>query len=284
MKHLLTAALLTLAPTDADDWTPLIDEDLTLWEVWTGVPHESVDIEWEGKSKNGREGNPMGLGDPLNIYTTSQHADGDWLLHISGLVYAGLTTKQNYANYHLRAEVKWGEKKFAPRLTVPRDSGILYHCVGEHGTFWNVWKQSLEYQVQENDNGDYFKIGDVRVQIPTKIEEGERRGIFDPASDWLTIGPGQGFSVARSVNLEKPGEWNSVEIYAFGDRAVHISNGQVVNVIRNAEYKDGDTWKPLTSGQIQIQCEAAEVTYRHLQLRDIDAMPAEFARFFPAEE
>lgn len=283
MKTALLTTLLASIAT-AGEWKDLIDSELSQWEVWTGVPHLSVDIEWEGKSKNGREGNPMGLGDPLNIYRATEDADGNPQLYISGLVYAGLTTKESFENYHLRAEVKWGEKKFEPRLTVARDSGILYHCVGEHGTFWNVWKQSLEYQVQENDNGDYYKIGDVRVQIPTKIEEGQRRGIFDPGSDWLTIGPGQGFSVARSVNLEKEGDWNSVEIYTFGDRAVHISNGTVVNVLRNTEYKDEEGWKPLTSGQIQIQCEAAECTYRKLQIRSIDAMPEEFARFFEDEE
>ena len=42
-------------------------------------------------------------------------------------------TKQDYANYYLKLQVKWGAKKWPPRLDEPRDSGILYNSQGEAG-------------------------------------------------------------------------------------------------------------------------------------------------------
>jgi len=212
------------------EWRPLIDKDLSLWEVWTGVPQPSLDIEWEGKAIKPKDGKPMGLGDPLKIYTTEKAEDGSYHLKISGKCYAGLTTKESFKNYHFSAEVKWGEKKWAPRLKAPRDSGILYHCHGEHGTFWNVWKSSLEYQVQERDNGDYFKIGEVSVEVPIDDPDSVR-GKYTPGKPWVQIyGKGK-YASQRSHNVEKPGEWNKVEVITIGDRAVHLSNGEVVNEI-----------------------------------------------------
>jgi Domain of Unknown Function (DUF1080) len=40
----------------------------------------------------------------------------DGALHISGQEFGGLVTKKEYENYYLRAEFKWGEKMYPPRL------------------------------------------------------------------------------------------------------------------------------------------------------------------------
>src|SRR5580704_9442798 len=59
----------------------------------------------------------------------------DGMLHVSGGEYGYVITRQEYENYHLRAEFKWGESTYAPRAGRARDSGILFHVVGPN----DVW-------------------------------------------------------------------------------------------------------------------------------------------------
>ena len=54
------------------------------------------------------------------------------------------------------------------------------------------------------------------------------------------------------------GQWNTIEIYVLRDKAVHLINGHVALYLENAHLEGGE--KPLTSGQIQIQSEAAKCT------------------------
>jgi|SRR2546426_11715413 len=49
------------------------------------------------------------------------------VIHVSGKEFGYVITKQEFANYYLRAEFKWGEGTYAPRAGHARDSGILYH-------------------------------------------------------------------------------------------------------------------------------------------------------------
>jgi len=172
----------------AEEWEQLIDKDLSQWEAWTGVPHTSLDLEVNGKADDGKTGVPLGKGDPLKVYQYKEGKNGDPQLYISGQIYAGLATKKEYKNYHLSVQVKWGKKKWAPRLEAPRDSGILYHCKGPDAAFWNVWKQSLECQVQENDNGDYFRIGKIGCDIPSIEIPGAKRPRFSLGGKWQSVG------------------------------------------------------------------------------------------------
>lgn len=38
------------------------------------------------------------------------------VLHISGEEFGGLVTQKEYGNYYLRAEFRWGEKMYPPRM------------------------------------------------------------------------------------------------------------------------------------------------------------------------
>lgn len=60
-------------------------------------------------------GKPVGLRDPLKIFTIEE-MDGEPVLHISGQVYAGLTSLESFKDYHLSLEYKWGKKKYPPRM------------------------------------------------------------------------------------------------------------------------------------------------------------------------
>lgn len=254
-----------------ENWTNLLDADLSQWEVFIGVPHISVDVDWPSKSENGREGTPMGLGnDPLNIFSVKE-VDGKNVLVITGEIYGGLTTKEEFENYHLSLQFKWGEKKWAPRKNIKRDSGLLIHCVGEHGAFWNVWMRSLECQIQEGDCGDFIALGGSSAHVRVRRIEGTDRPVFDPTQPLYS---GTGY-VSHSPSAEKPnGQWNTVEVYALGPTTVFVVNGTPNMVLeQSAQRGPGNTWQPLTKGKLQIQSEAAEIYYRDIRVQPLEKFP-----------
>ena len=82
----------------------------------------------------------------------------------------------------------------------------------------------------------------------------------------------------RWVDAEKPnGEWNTLELICLGADSIHIVNGTVVMRLHNAQRLDGPAPAPISSGQISLQTEGAEVYYRDIEIRPLTAIPAEFA-------
>ena len=246
------------------EWFPLLDETLSQWEVWTGVPEPSVKNLPSNYKKKGQGKNktPIGLGDPMGIFKVTKEANGELVLNISGEIYAGLTSKKEFSNYHLTLLFKWGEKKYKPRLNRKRDNGLLYHCHGEHGAFWNVWKSCLEYQIQEGDFGDLYTLAGTTATIPVDDE-----GKWKPDSEKLK----KTGRIIRRVDAESPyGEWTRVDLYVVGDSAVHVTNGEVVMAITNAKTKDGNK---LDAGEIQLQSEAAECYMKDINIRPISEFP-----------
>jgi hypothetical protein len=256
----------------------LFDADLSHFEKWNGVVHSTVENLPEGtyQSDNVHDGIPLGLNNDIKNVFSIIKENNELVLKISGEVYGGLTTKETYGDYHLSVMFKWGDKKWAPRLDILRDSGILYHCYGAHGRFWKTWKTSLEYQVQETDIGDFIpisgntekpKVPGPKVEIRGNI--GEKRNQYDPTSElYLTK---IGYTSASKEPDAPHGEWNYLEIYVVGNDAVHIVNNEVVMVVENAT--NPENGMPLTKGQIQIQSEAAECYYKNLILTPIKKFP-----------
>lgn len=271
MKKLMWLCLVALCSfAQAGEWENLFDKELSKFEIWMGIPHTSVTGLPEGtpQSENVTQGTPIGLNkDPKNVFSMIEE-EGEPVLYVTGEVYAGLTTLEEYENYHLQIWVKWGDKKWAPRLDKLRDSGILYHCQGDHGSFWNVWKSSLECQVQETDLGDFIALAGTGGEIRTSPVEGTQRRRYDVESNEYTGG-----YISAYPETDKPhGEWNLIEVYTVGRTSVHVANGEVVMVVENARGKDG---KPLTKGQIQLQSEAAECYYKGMRIQTINALPDE---------
>lgn len=261
------------APAAEETWTDLLDSKLSQWELWMGVPHTSVKDLPEGTPQDDdyNKGQPLGLAnDPKKVFSVIQE-DGKPVLKITGEIYGGLTTLKEYGDYHFSCEVKFGEKKWEPRLNKQRDSGVLYHCAGKHGAFWNVWMRSAEYQVQEENLGDLYLLAGVDADVPTSPVKDNIPGVppvrWDPEKSFAPA-PG---SAERSVNHENPhGEWTTAEFYVFGSQAIHLVNGHVVLSLDNVRLKNGT---PLVKGKLQIQSEGAEVYYRNMRLRPITAFP-----------
>ncbi|MCM2372530.1 3-keto-disaccharide hydrolase [Aporhodopirellula aestuarii] len=264
MLAILLVACGSSANATAEEWRRLLDKNLSNFEVWMGVPHASVQGLPEGtyQSSTVTKGTPLGLNnDPKNVFSVTE-VDGEPILHITGEIYGGLTSLEEFENFHFSTQFRWGEKKWEPRLSGLRDSGILYHCTGEHGRFWKVWKSSIEYQVQETDLGDLFALAGTSADVRVSGRK------YDPKSDvYLEKG--------NAISCTEPdaphGEWNHLEIYTVGTTSVHVANGVVLMVLENLKMQG----EPLSRGQIQIQSEAAECDYKNIKIVPISDFPAE---------
>ncbi|MDR0728892.1 MAG: DUF1080 domain-containing protein, partial [Prevotellaceae bacterium] len=144
----------------------------------------------------------------------------DGILHFAGENMGYLCTNDSYRNYYLRVVFRWGETKYPPRENDPRDSGILYHFPDTAPD--DLWPLSIECQVQENDCGDYYKVGGSTLESSNLSPEG------------------QSYRVVRTANFENPRpEWNTIEIICLDDRSEHYVNGNKVNEAYNLSVTEG---------------------------------------------
>lgn len=281
MRLFFLLCALTVAAFAAEEpaFTPLLDEKLSQWEKWLGVPHRSYEVPGYTRGATAKEDPVLGLNrDPLNVYSVKL-VEGEPVLHITGQVFGGLTSLKSYDNFHLRTQQRWGTKKWEPRLNAVRDNGILFYCVGEHGAGGKNWMRSQEYQVQEGDTGDWWPIAGAIIDVPAR-DEG-KTVVYDPKAPVRMMRN----RVWHGTDYqEKPsGEWNVVEVYSLNGNAVFRLNGRTVNVILNSRYREkgSDQDILLKAGKLQIQSEAAECEYRRLEIRPLTAWPKEVAGDVP---
>src|SRR4051794_36766368 len=82
----------------------LLDNNLSNWYKWLGVPHTSVTGLPVGTPMgDGMNGTPLGLKDPKNVFSVIT-INGEKVLKVTGEIYGGLTTKKEYENYHLHLQ------------------------------------------------------------------------------------------------------------------------------------------------------------------------------------
>ena len=266
-------------------WTPLWNgKNLDGWTTWMQQPAASSDVPGLKRDGDGKYTEPIGSDrDPLKVFTVVNDVDGKPAIRISGEVFGELRSKASFKDYHLKLQFKWGEKKWAPRdkPETPRDSGLLYHVHSAPGAEGRTWARSVELQIQEHDVGDLYAVGSA-IAVRAKARAGTKPTLYDydPAGEWTYFSQSQG-SMGRCIKQpdnEKPtGEWNTVELIAFGNDAIHIVNGKVVMRLHGPVRINADLPTPVTSGPIIFQSEGAELFYRDIQVRPITAIPAEFA-------
>jgi hypothetical protein len=188
--------------------------------------------------------------DPNHVFLVEKGA-----LHVSGKEFGYIITKQDFANYYLRSEFKWGEGTYPPREGQARDSGILYHMTGPQ----KVWPTSIEFQILEGGTGDFWMTdgggltgtNGVRVTGPPGNAEKIDR-----------IGKGRSQNVAGfrdpTGEVEKlHGHWNLLELVVQGDHVKQFVNGKLAN--------EGSAAYP-SAGKILFQSEGAEVFFRDIKL------------------
>lgn len=262
ITSLLALALMTCSSQNQSndekesDWTQLFNgKDLSGWDTYIGA-------------------DDLGLNnDPNKVFSVAE-VDGEPALRVSGQQFAGISTTQEFENFHLQLQFKWGELKWPPRENSKRDSGVLYFAGGKHGVDANAWMRSQEFQVQEGDCGDYWGVAGGAFEIPVR-REGENY-IYDPSGEMMPFSTISEFGrhAIKNPDGENPtGEWNTIDLYCLGGTAVHMINGKVVMVLYNSSMVQGDELVPLTKGKIQIQSEGAEVFYRNIKIENITSLP-----------
>jgi hypothetical protein len=253
-------------------------KDLTGWDTWLGKPHRRIDVPDFSKTAAGEYVGAIGLNrDPKNVFTVAT-VDGAPAIRISGEIFGAITSAQEFENYHLRFEFKWGQLKWPPREQPDRarDSGCLYHCVGPHGAGSGHWMQSLECQIQERDCGDFWSVARVMADVQGVPQNPD--GLKTP-NDYLIYKKGAPrvpatTRVQKDADHERPsGEWNTVDIYCVGQTSVHAINGSVNMMLTGIRRVVEGQEVPLTRGRIQFQSEGAEVFYRNIVVVPMRALP-----------
>ncbi len=210
--------------------------------------------------------------DPKKVFTVQ-----DGMIRISGEEWGCITTNDEYENYRIVLEFKWGEKTHAPREDRARDSGLLIHSRGEDGSSAGIWIHSIECQMIEGGTGDIIVVGDgtddfsVTATVAPEKQgnsfiyqpDGEKETIISGRINWIGRDPNwkdeKGFRGLHDV--ENPhGEWNKLECVAADDQITIFLNGKLVNKAMHV--------KP-QKGKIQIQSEAAEVFVRRVELQPL---------------
>lgn len=266
---LLGTTVLAQPSSRAANWQSLFNgKDLSGWETYLDSPYTP--------NQDAPKPAPLGLNnDPKHVFSVVT-VDGKPAIRVSGETFGGINTLADYGNYHLHLEFKWGTLQWPPKLGQPRDSGLLYHSVGKHGTAM-LWMESFEYQIQEGDCGDYWGVMDVATDIPARKNE-KGKYVYQPGSEAIMFQDKtpNGRTCLKNPNAEKPtGEWNTVDLYCLGDTCLHVLNGKTNMMLTHTRHVVDGQLVPLTKGKIQLQSEGAEVYYRNIQIQPISRLVKE---------
>ena len=237
-----TIGLMLTVPVSAQD-KPSIPRHGKLTPLFNGKDFAGFDTLLEKQGINS---------DPNQVFQVEKG-----VLHISGEEFGGLVTQKEYENYYLRAEFKWGEKTYPPRLNTARDSGIQYNISGP----LKVWPRMMEFQINEGGTGDMWVVGGTAATVEGKVYESTSSG---PGAYIRIPHTGRGPLVNVTghrdpVNdLEKPhGQWNVLELVVDHDRIMYFVNGKLAIL---------GTHTNTTQGKILFQCEGAEVYFRNMKI------------------
>lgn len=216
--------------------------------------------------------------DPRGVFKL---ADG--VLHISGDGLGCLTTNDDYRDYHLVAEFRWGKRTWHGRTEKTKDSGILVHSFGADGAHQGIWMRSIEAQVIQGGVGDFVVVSggitnEKELSITAEVKQdrdgewvwhagGEKRVFprgrvnwFGRDPDWKDV-----VNFRGKDDVESPGEeWTRMDVVCEGATITNIVNGTVVNKAFDVQPK---------AGKIQIQTELAEIYFRKLELWPIGKAP-----------
>jgi hypothetical protein len=212
--------------------------------------------------------------DPKKVFTAH-----DGLIHVSGEDAGYLATEQEYKDYHLTVEYKWGKRTDGGKYV--RNSGVLLHAVGPDGNAEGVWMSSIECQLAQGCVGDLIVIrGKDKGQavIPVRFTAETRPGpdkrprwhkgatarVFTKGQLWWSRHDPD-FQELRDTrgkhDVESPlGEWTRVECLCAGGRITVRVNGTTVNACYDTAP---------SAGKILLQSEGFEIFFRRFELRPL---------------
>ncbi len=271
---IFTIAILSFTRSfDKDDWKYLFNgKDLNGWDTWIGPPLDDV-----GKKLSET---PVGLNNDPNQVFTIVKDNGENVIRISGEKWGGISTKEEYENFHLQLMFKWGSLSWGQRKNKKKDSGLLYFAVGQHGADYGAWMRSQEFQIQEGDCGDYWGVAGGMEDIPA-VKKSDSEYVYSPAGQVYNFSATSkvGRRCIKNGDAEKPsGEWNVLDLYCQGDTSVHVINGKVMMMLYHSQQSDNGKVSSLKKGKLQIQSEGAEVFYKQIKIKPLHAIPPDFLK------
>ena len=222
--------------------------------------------------------------DPRAVFTVTNR-----VIRISGDGLGYLATSNEFENFRLVAEYRWGQRNWSwgNRLNAARDSGIFLHSTGSDGSSHDgngAFRAAIECNIFEGATGDFLLIHGTNADgtliaprisaeaAPKRDNDGwpfwqkggsrttltrwGRLNWFGKDSQWKDV---TGFRGTHDV--EKPvGEWNQLECRCEGDRISVKLNGMLVNEVF-------DVYP--SRGKILLQCEGSEIFFRKLELHPL---------------
>jgi hypothetical protein len=212
--------------------------------------------------------------DPRRVFRVT-----DGLLHITGDGFGYLATKNEYRDYHLVVEYKWGKRTDGGKFV--RNSGILLNAIGPDGGAGGKWMASIECQLAQGCVGDLIVIRDIDTKgetIPVRLTSetvlgpdkrprwlkgGEPRVFTNKQLWWSQHDPDfQELLDTRGKNdVESPlTEWTRVECLCNGNRITVRVNGVTVNECY-------DVFP--AAGKILLQSEGFELFVRKFELHPL---------------
>ena len=265
---------LTSVPPATGKRVALFDgQSLDGWRSWLGYADPAVTYRTEPAAK------PIGVTRGTSGDFAVRQVDGAPAIWIKGQSWGSLVHRSDLSDYHLRLQYKWGGKTWAPRDREPPNNGLLYHTHGKPGEVFGTGQPSLEFESMKGSTG-------MAVVVGSKV-----RGRVAAAPDPALIAPHLRFRLgARHIDMvngtatwnvegatdaERPiGQWNTLDLYVLGDRAVHVVNGVPVAAISDIATIAADgSRRPLTHGHIQLQSEGAETWFRDITVEPIRSLP-----------
>ncbi|WP_448663336.1 DUF1080 domain-containing protein [Sphingomonas sp. CJ20] len=253
-------------------------KSLSEWDAWLGYADPGLTYK---RPAIAALGVPPAGSDAFTVVTE----DGAPALRVDGRIWGSLVHRADLSNYHLTLEFKWGRKTWPPRLTEPQNNGLLYHSHGAPGVVWGTWMRAVEFEIMRGSTGMVVPVGDA---IRARTFAAQDRSILYPYRRFrlggrpidVTNNGNPDWNVEAATDAEKPvGEWNRLDLYVVGDRAVHVVNGVPVMALTDlAEIDDKGARVPLTHGRIQLQSEGAETFFRGILVEPIATLPRVVAR------
>jgi len=194
-----------------------------------------------------------------------------------------LATNQEYGNYRLRLEYKWGSARFPPRQDYKRDNGLLFHLSGPD----RVWPTCVELQIQESDVGDAIPVNGAKYVSSQPASGGNGLPPWPNPPNPENALPSTQRLARKLGDFENREGWNVIELIARGDKAAFIVNGRINNSIFNLQRPDPPMVVPpagtpqnaqalanahmvtLDRGKIAIEVEYAETWFRSIAIRPL---------------
>ncbi len=159
-----------------------------------------------------------------------------------------LITNAIYQDYRLEVVYRFTGK--------PGNCGVLVHASTPRALY-EMFPKSIEVQMEHQNAGDFWVI----VEDITCENMVARRG---PKEKWgITEGKNRRIKNLTDGSERPLGEWNTMVVECLGDKIKVWVNGDLVNYGFNAT---------VSSGNIAIQAEGAEVEFRKIVVQSINKL------------